>query len=52
MTVSDIFEENIKENLKTRRERIPSFRQKRTMDAEKLLDKALDDKCQGGKFLK
>ena len=35
-----------------RRKRIPGFRRKRTMDVEKLLDKALDDKCQGGKFLK
>ena len=39
------FEENLKENLKMRRERIPGFRQKKTMDVEKLLDEALDDKC-------
>ena len=52
MTVSDIFEENIKENLKTRRERMLGSRWKRTIEAEKLLDEALDDKCQGGKFLK
>ena len=41
-----------KENLKTRMERIPGSRCKRTMDAEKLLDEAVDDKCQGGKFFK
>ena len=28
-----------------RRERIPGFRQKKTMDVEKLLDEALDGKC-------
>ena len=33
-------------------ERIPGSRCKRTMDAEKLLDEAVDDKCQGGKFFK
>ena len=35
-----------------RRERIPGFRQKRTMDVKKLLGEALDDKCQGRKFFK
>jgi len=44
--------ENLKKNLKMREKRIPSFRGKRTMDAEKLLDEALDGKGQGGKFSK
>ena len=35
-----------------RRKRIPGSRRRRTMDAEKLIDEALDDKCQEGKFSK
>ena len=42
--------ENLKKNLKIGKKRIPGFRRKRPMDAEKLLDKALDGKGQGGKF--
>ena len=44
--------ENLKESLKTRMKRIPGSRQKRTIDAKELLNKALDDRCQEGKFLK
>jgi len=39
--------ENLKKNLKTRKKRIPGSRWKRTMDAEKLLDEALDSKGRG-----
>ena len=52
MTISNIFEENLKESLNTRKKKIFGSRRKMTMDEEKLLDEALDDKCQGGKFLK
>ena len=39
-------------NLKTRRKRIPGSRQERTMDAERLLDEALDEECQEENFKK
>ena len=32
--------------------RVPGSRRRKTIDMEKLLDVALDDKCKGGKFQK
>ena len=39
-------------NLKTESRRIPGSRRKKTLDAEELLDEAIDDRCQGRKSLK
>ena len=50
-TISDI-SKNFKENLKMKMKKIPGFKRRRPKDERRLLDEALDDKCQRRKYWK